>query len=53
MAVTPVRVVAVTEFNLAGTGNLADGHCWELCCPSKNWDPIGRCQNQRTVGEPA
>ena len=30
-------------------GNLADGHCWELCCPSKNWDPIGRCQNQRTV----
>ena len=25
VAVTPVRVVAVTEFNLAGTGNLADG----------------------------
>ena len=26
-------------------GNIADGHCWELCCPPGNWDPVGRCQN--------
>lgn len=30
-------------------GDLSNGHCWEKCCPSKNWDKIGRCQNQRIV----